>query len=139
VTFGLTGAYVGMWDRRLERLPALALDGGVRVAVADRPSARLAGLAGLRALPPLTGLLIPDCRSIHTYGMRFALDLIWLTGDGSILDVTGAVPPGRVVSLRHASAVAEAHAGSGARLFAALASAPTGSIPTSRRAARALR
>ena len=34
-----------MLERRLERLPALALDGGVRLAIADRPIARLAGLA----------------------------------------------------------------------------------------------
>jgi hypothetical protein len=123
-----------MLERRLERLPALALDGGVRLAIADRPIARLAGLAGMRAVPPRTGLLLPDCRSVHTYGMRFALELIWLGDDGAIVDVTGAVRPGRVVRRRHARAVVEVPASSGARFFAALATAPRGSIPTSRRA-----
>jgi hypothetical protein len=128
-----------MWERRLERLPVLALANEVRVAIAVRPSARLAGLAGMRELPPRTGLLIPDCRSVHTYGMRFALDLIWLGEDGAIVDVSGGVRPGRVVRLGHARAVVETRRGDGAQLFAALAAAPRGSIPTSRRAARAVR
>jgi hypothetical protein len=128
-----------MWERRLERLPALVLTRGVRVALADRPVARLAGLAWLRGLPADTGLLLPDCRSVHTYGMRFPLDLIWLAEDGSIVDVTGAVRPGRIVRLGHARAVVEARAGAGALFFAALATAPHGSVPTTRRAARALR
>jgi uncharacterized membrane protein (UPF0127 family) len=125
-----------MWDRRLERLPVLALAGGSRIAVADRASARLAGLAGMRALPPRTALLIPACRSVHTFGMRFALDLIWLDDDGAIVDVMGAVGPGRIVRVAYARAVIEAQAGSGARFFAAVAAARPGSIPTRRRAAR---
>ena len=128
-----------MWERRLERLPVLALANEVRVAIAVRPSARLAGLAGMRELPPRTGLLIPDCRSVHTYGMRFALDLIWLDEDGAIVDVTANVRPGELVRVRNARAVVEAQAPSGARFFAALAAAPPGSIPTRRRAARAAR
>jgi uncharacterized membrane protein (UPF0127 family) len=128
-----------MWESRLERLPTLALDNSARLAVADRPSARLAGLAGVRALPPRTGLLIPGCRSVHTFGMRFALDLIWLGADGGIVDLTGYVGPGRVVRVRSARAVVEVRASEGARFFAALASADPASIPTTRRAARALR
>ena len=111
----------------------------MRLAVADRPSARLAGLAGLRALPPRTALLIPACRSVHTFGMRFALDLIWLADDGVIVDITAGVRPGRIVRVRDARAVVEAQAQSGASFFGALAAAPPGSIPTRRRAARAAR
>lgn len=112
-----------MWERRLERLPALVLGGDVRLAVAGRPVARAAGLAVLRAMPPRTALLIPRCRSVHTFGMRFALDLIWLGDDGAIVDVTASVRPRRVVTRRHASAVVESPAGSGAVLFAALVTA----------------
>ena len=107
--------------------------------IADRPSARLAGLAGLRALPPHTALLIPACRSVHTFGMRFALDLIWLAEVGAIVEVMGAVRPGRVVRVPYARAVVEAPHGSGARFFAALAAAPPGAIPTRRRAVRGAR
>jgi uncharacterized membrane protein (UPF0127 family) len=128
-----------MWERRLERLPVLALANGAWLAIADRPTARLAGLAAIDALPPRTALLIPACRSVHTFGMRFALDLIWLDEDGAIVDVTANVRPGDVVRVPHARAVVEAQAPSGARFFAALAAAPPGSIPTRRRAARAAR
>jgi uncharacterized membrane protein (UPF0127 family) len=128
-----------MWERRLERLPALALANGARLAIADRPSARLAGLAAMRALPPRTALLIPRCRSVHTFGMRFALDLIWLDDDGAIVEVMARVPPAGIVRVAAARAVVEAQAGDGARFFAAVAAAPAGSIPTRRRAARAAR
>ena len=128
-----------MWETRLERLPAIGLGRGVQLVVADGPVARLAGLAGMRSLSPATGLLIPDCRSVHTLGMRFALDLIWLGEDGRIADVSAAVQPWRMVTLAHARAVVECRAGLGAVFFAALASAPPGSIPTRRRAARAAR
>ena len=112
-----------MWERRLERLPAVALAGGLRLRVADRASARCAGLAGLRAMPPRTALLIPRCRSVHTFGMRFGLDLIWLAGDGSIVDVSASVPTRRVISRGHARAVVEAPAGTGALFFTALVGA----------------
>lgn len=112
-----------MWERRLERLPALVPGGGVRLVVADAATARLAGLAGLRAMPPRTALLIPRCRSVHTFGMRFALDLVWLAGDGGIVDVSASVRPGRVVSRAQACGVVEAPAGMGAVVFAALVGA----------------
>lgn len=112
-----------MWERRLEGLPGLVIGDGLRLAVAHRPLARLAGLAGLRAMPRGTALLIPRCRSVHTFGMRFALDLIWLSDDGRIVDASASVGPGRVVSRGHAGAVVESPAGSGAVVFAALVTA----------------
>src|SRR5215204_2659241 len=118
-----------MGTRRLDRLPALVLADGLRIAIAD----------GLRARPLRTALLIPGCRSVHTFGMRFALDLIWLDEDGAIVDVSASVPPWRIVARAPARAVVECRAGAGAAFFTALATAPPGSIPTRRRAARAAR
>src|SRR4051794_21947661 len=123
-----------MWESRLERLPRIAAPGGVCLVVADRPSARVAGLAALKVMPPRTALLIPGCRSVHTFGMRFALDLIWLGDDDvRIVDVNALVEPWRVVSRANARAVVECSAGTGAEFFTALATAPSGSIPTRRR------
>jgi uncharacterized protein len=68
--------------------------------VADRPRERLLGLAGLRGLPLGTGLLIPRCRSVHTLGMRFGLDVLFVTLEGETVvvhDERRAVPPGRIV------------------------------------------
>jgi uncharacterized protein len=77
------------------------------VVVARSRRARLLGLA-LRRRPPAHALLLPRCRSVHTFGMRFPLDLIWLDREGRVLRVDEAVPPCRVRSCRDAAAVLEA-------------------------------
>ena len=96
---------------RLERLPCIELEGGLRVAVAARAGARLLGLAMLDDLAPGWALLIPRCRSVHTLGMRFALDLIFLDSQGAAVRVDRRVPPRRVRSCRPADAVIETAAG----------------------------
>jgi uncharacterized protein len=96
---------------RLRRLPRAELPeplgAGLDIRCAATHRARLLGLAGLRSLPPGTGLLLPRTRSIHTFGMRFALDLIWLDRDGRVIRVDRSVPPGRVRGCRAARAVVE--------------------------------
>jgi len=79
---------------------------------------RLLGLA-LRRRPPDHALLIPRCRSVHTFGMRFALDLIWLDELGGVLALDERVPPRRMRSLRAAAAVIETAAGGGEQLAVA--------------------
>jgi len=92
--------------------------------------ARLLGLA-LRNRPP-TGraLLLPRCRSVHTFGMRFALDLVWLDGNGTVLVIDERVPPLRIRTRRMAAAVIEAPTGEGHQAAAAwAASRRSGIIP----------
>ena len=67
---------------RLDALPSRDLPGGLRIAEAHTRAARLRGLAKLDELPEHLALHIPRCRSVHTFTMRFALDLIWLDGAG---------------------------------------------------------
>lgn len=55
---------------------------GVAVPVATRFRARLLGLALLPAERAGPGLLLPRCRSIHTIGMRFAIDAVFLDRRG---------------------------------------------------------
>ncbi|HEX3173515.1 MAG TPA: DUF192 domain-containing protein [Solirubrobacterales bacterium] len=96
--------------RRLVCLPtAIAL--GREVPVATGLRARLLGLAGLDRDEAGGGLLIPCCASVHTFGMRFALDLHFLDERGRERSVRRDVGPRRVVSDRRAVAVLELPSG----------------------------
>jgi uncharacterized membrane protein (UPF0127 family) len=90
------GRFAGTTVRYLD-LP----DGGALAAlVAERYRERLLGLAGLRWLPPGAALLIPACRSIHTFGMRFRLDVLFVEVHPRSLEIAElhrAVAPRRVV------------------------------------------
>jgi len=96
-------------SRRLRRLPLVrvAALGGREARLAGDPLARLLGLALLRELPAGAALLLPRTRSIHTAGMRCALDLVWLDGDGRVVRVDRGVRPWRVRACRAARAVVE--------------------------------
>ena len=79
--------------------------------IARTPRARLLGLALLGRPPPGCILLIPRCRSVHTFGMLFAIDVVFLGASGRALKVLRDVGPGRFVSCRGAVAVLELPAG----------------------------
>ena len=79
------------------------------VVIARSFRRRLLGLA-LRREPPPDALLIPNCRSVHTFGMRFPIDLFWLDEWGWPIRVDRAVGPWRLRACRQASAVLEAPA-----------------------------
>ncbi len=98
--------------RRLRGLPRAEVRGR-RVPVATSRRARLLGLALLDPSRAGAGLLIPGCRSVHTFGMRFALDLVFLDFDLHPVAFRRAVPPRRVVVERRAQAVLELPVGSG--------------------------
>jgi uncharacterized membrane protein (UPF0127 family) len=111
----------------LSSLPRRELDGGLVVVEAATFVARLRGLAGLPALAPDVGLHFGRCRSIHTFGMRFALDLVWLDAAGTVVRVDADVPPRRQRSARRARSVLEVGAGRApAFLDAGLAALPDG-------------
>lgn len=78
--------------------------------------ARLLGLAFLDREEAGAGLLIPRCSSVHTFGMRFALDVYFLDGRSAPLAVRWQIPAHRVVSCRGASAVLEIPAAEGGEI-----------------------
>ncbi len=91
---------------RLRGLPGARV-AGIAVPVAVTRRSRLLGLALLRRERAGAGLLIPRCRSVHTLGMRFRLDVVFLDARGRELSRRRAVRPGRVVADRAARAVLE--------------------------------
>jgi uncharacterized membrane protein (UPF0127 family) len=99
--------------RRLRHLPSTTIL-GFTVPVATRLGSRLLGLALLDRERGGEGLLIPNCRSVHTVGMRFAIDLVFLAADGRVIELRREVPPGRLVRCRAAESVLELPAPGGA-------------------------
>ncbi len=76
---------------------------------------RSVGLLGRGELLPDRGLYIEGCNSIHTFGMKFAIDVVFLDSDGVVLKVDTRVNPWRVRGpVRGAKSVVETAAG-GAR------------------------
>ncbi len=100
-------------ELRFAGLPVFRLPGGLRVVTADSRPARRDGLAGLRTLDDDTALWIAPCRSIHTLGMRFAIDLVWLDGEDQVLCVDPAVPRRSQRTRPAARSVLETAAGRG--------------------------
>ena len=95
-----------MAARRLRDLPTTRVLGH-EVRVATGPCSRLLGLSHLDREEAGAGLLIPRCSSVHTFGMRFALDLVFLDCDGRPCSVRRQVPPRRLAFDSQASSVLE--------------------------------
>ena len=86
-----------------------------RCLVADRPFARMRGLLGRRTLPVGEGVLLRPASSVHTFFMRFPIDVVFLDGDGRVVRVAERVPPWRMVAARASRAVLELPAGEAGR------------------------
>ena len=100
---------------RLAKLPGHDLSGGRRLLVARSPRARLLGLALLAGMPDGHALLLPGCRSIHTFGMRFAIDVLFLDRSGEVMRASWRAGSCRILACRGATAVLECPAGQGRR------------------------
>ncbi len=91
----------------------------MRVVRADTFASRSRGLGGRAGIPADVALYLPRCRSVHTFTMRFALDLIWLGADGRVVRVDRAVGRGRLRFCRRAGGgVLECRAGEADRFLA---------------------
>lgn len=79
----------------------------VEVAVTRRARGRgLLGRAGLEG-----ALWLPRVRSVHTVGMRFAIDVAWVDRSGLVLRTRTMVPGRASPWVRRAVGVLEAEAG----------------------------
>jgi uncharacterized protein len=64
--------------------------------VADTFFLRLKGLLGRSSLPSGRGIIIKPANSIHTIGMKFAIDVIYVDRHGTILKIVENMPPGKI-------------------------------------------
>lgn len=92
-----------------------------RVGVADRWWLRLRGLLGRGPLSPGEGLLLLPCKSIHTFGMGQAIDVVFLDPEGRVVAQYPDLRPNRV-SRHHREAISALELPSGTL-------AATGTLP----------
>lgn len=71
-----------------------------RCRVADTLFTRTRGLLGQSTLEPGTGLLLRPCPSIHMFGMKFPLDVIFLTRENIVTDYVENIAPGKLYIAR---------------------------------------
>jgi uncharacterized membrane protein (UPF0127 family) len=80
----------------------------------DSPT-RNRGLLGRTHLADDKALILAPCRSIHTFFMKFAIDVAFVNREGTILRRRDAVQPWRIQIAPRAFAVIELAAGALAR------------------------
>jgi len=71
-------------------------------------------LCGLHAYPPLaddTGLFLAPCRAVHTFGLRYSIDVVFLDRHGLAVKQVDSLQPRRIAWCLAAVAAVELPAG----------------------------
>ena len=83
--------------------------------VAATPLTRMRGLLGRSSLPSGQGILLRPAASVHTFFMRFPIDVVFLDGELRVVEIAADLRPWRAAGKRGARAVLELPAGECAR------------------------
>ena len=84
---------------------------GEAVDVADTSEKRRIGLLKHTGLAPGEGLWIKPCESVHTFFMKFAIDLVYIDKKQKVRKARKAVPPWRLSACLSAHSILELPAG----------------------------
>jgi hypothetical protein len=85
-----------------------------RVLAAVDSETRRRGLLGRNSLED-EALVIAPCNAVHTFFMKFSIDVIFVDRQGTVTRVARAVAPWRITAALRAFAVIEVAAGTAAR------------------------
>lgn len=81
------------------------------VEIADTFLTRLKGLMFIKEAPP-KGLFLKKCNSIHTFFMKFNIDVVFLDKDNKVIKIIRGLKPGKIVSpVKGVSSVVEGKEG----------------------------
>ena len=58
----------------------------------------MVGLLNRGSFKPGEALLIPGCKGIHTIGMRFAIDAVYVRKDGTVVAIQENLSPGQIAA-----------------------------------------
>jgi uncharacterized membrane protein (UPF0127 family) len=87
---------------------------GEAVEIADTSQKRRTGLLKHPGLKPGEGLWIVPCESVHTFFMKFPIDLVYVDKNKTVKKVRHAVPPWRLSACLSAHSILELPAGTAA-------------------------
>ena len=82
------------------------------VEIANSGKRRSRGLLGRKGLAAGEGLWIVPCEAVHTFGMQFSIDLVYLDREYRIRKIRRNVAPWRLSACLRAHSVIELAAGS---------------------------
>lgn len=85
------------------------------IEIARDSRARKQGLLGREGLAELHALVIAPCQGVHTFGMRFPIDVVAVARDGVVVKIRRNVQPRRIVIAFSAFAIIELASGSSER------------------------
>ena len=86
----------------------------LEIDVAATRAERRRGLLGRKSLGATQGLLLTPCKAVHTVGMRFPIDVIFIDRDGRAVRIVRSLVPWRMAMSARAKAVIELAAGQAA-------------------------
>ncbi|MES2356701.1 MAG: DUF192 domain-containing protein [Pseudomonadota bacterium] len=86
------------------------------IRVADTVWQRFVGLIGTKEFAANDALLIMPCNSVHMFGMRYPIDVVFLTRSGTILKVVCKLKPMGIAMCAQAYQALELPAGTAVRL-----------------------
>jgi uncharacterized protein len=92
----------------------LTIDGracGIRVSTAGSMRERMRGLLGHQRLASDEALLLVPCRSVHTFGMSFPIDILFIDRQWHVVAVHRRVPQARMLFCLRATRTLEMSAG----------------------------
>lgn len=67
--------------------------------LADTLLSRMKGLLGSKGLERGEGLWIKPCNGVHSFGMRFPIDVVFLDREHRVIAVRPSLPPNRLTRL----------------------------------------
>lgn len=84
--------------------------------IADSFFTRFKGLMFRKGIAPDYALHITHCNQIHMFNMRFPIDVVYLSEDGTVVEIHENVPPNKVCkTVKEAKSVIEMNASMSAR------------------------
>lgn len=86
------------------------------VEVATSRSARRRGLLGRDSLPAGCAFILAPCRAVHTIGMRFPIDVVFVDADGEVVKIVQHMSGWRMAMATSAAVTIELWAGAAAAM-----------------------